>query len=702
MTTRRRTLPPVSPRLDAELRPLVAAIAEIIETGEGVRGDPLDRKITMRDLLDSGIAELKAGARASGGAGSLQPGVTPEPPDRSTPPPPAGFAAAGSFDGRILLTWDIPQSLYDNHAYTNIYRSADDNFANAVIVGRDVGVVFTDYARDDAVSPDDPTHLQGYYYWITFTSASDVEGPPNASAGTYAEPLPDVGYLLETLTGNLDDAPATLGAPDETLILHAERFAVRTGPADSPVYPLVIADVGGVPTVVLDTAIIRDASIQEGQLGPISIGKIEQNDGTPITTVSGLIRAEAIDADNLSVLEAATFYSDVYSGNYVAGSTGWKILQDGTVEFNEGTFNGVVEFQNVTGAGALASQDTVDYGTEVTGTKPPADADKTDYTDDRISNAGLRDEMTGTNHALGATFTGSDTITNASYLNDGIKALSGNYWSLPADAQWIEADLGVFKFIAENRVYFYNLDGRTYQYALAVSETGSGDWVFVVGSGDSAGNVATYATSRDGGDGKDGDIMPTIDAVGRHARYVRLYMNGSTANTGNHGHEWEILGVAQGVGDPYWIRPGTTRIDGNKIYTGDAYVDTLQIKGQAVTIPVSAYSGSTYTIPSGDSTWYQVLSAYINVEAGVPVIVTASFVGFSDNAVVVMRVNRGGTALRTIVAESADNYNINSTIYDVPGGPATYRLYVKHNQWYSHMVRGQIYARTLVLLGTKR
>ena len=31
-----------------------------------------------------------------------------------------------------------------------------------------------------------------------------------------------------------------------------------------------------------------------------------------------------------------------------------------------------------------------------------------------------------------------------------------------------------------------------------------------------------------------------------------------------------------------WVKPGYTLIDGNKIYTGDAYVDTLQIKGEAV------------------------------------------------------------------------------------------------------------------------
>ena len=33
-----------------------------------------------------------------------------------------------------------------------------------------------------------------------------------------------------------------------------------------------------------------------------------------------------------------------------------------------------------------------------------------------------------------------------------------------------------------------------------------------------------------------------------------------------------------------WTRPGTTTIDGNKIYTGDAYVDTLQIAGEAVSV----------------------------------------------------------------------------------------------------------------------
>jgi len=39
----------------------------------------------------------------------------------------------------------------------------------------------------------------------------------------------------------------------------------------------------------------------------------------------------------------------------------------------------------------------------------------------------------------------------------------------------------------------------------------------------------------------------------------------------------------------YWIRPGETTINGNAIYTGDAYVDTLQIKGGAIIVPRQAF-----------------------------------------------------------------------------------------------------------------
>jgi len=330
---RRQSLPPVSPKVSNDLKPMVAAIKEIIETGEGVRGDPLDRKITLRDLVDSGIGQLRNGVSANM-AGALIPTVAPR--NRAIPPKPDGFNVSGGFNGRIDLTWTIPGVLYGNHAYTNVYRSETDNFANAILVGREAGSFYTDDVRAD-------TEAKIYYYWITFTSESGIDGPTNATSGTAGQALVDVAYLLETLTDNLADAPATLGASDQTLILHAERFAIRTGPAGAVTYPLVIASVNGTPTVVLDTAIIRDGTIQEGQLGPITFGKLEAADGTPITTVGGLLKADYIDVDNLSVAEAATFFGDAQSGSYGTGVSGWRLLQTGNAEFNDITARGHIE-----------------------------------------------------------------------------------------------------------------------------------------------------------------------------------------------------------------------------------------------------------------------------------------------------------------------------------------------------------------------
>jgi len=492
MANRRRSLPPVSPKIAAELRPLVAAISEIIETGEGVRGDPMDRKITLRDLVDGGVITISGNLR--GGGGTIAP--QPTPPNRSTPPPPSNFNAYGGFDGRIDLTWTIPSSLYSNHAYTNIYRAETDNFANAILVGREAGAFYTDIVRDDVT----PTL---YYYWITFTSKGNIEGPTNGTAGTPAQALIDVEYLLETLSNNLDDAPTTQGAANETLILHAERFAIRTGEAGAFTYPLIIADIVGVPTVVLDTAIIRDGTIQSGQIGALTFGKLVAADGfTPITTVSGLLKADYIDADNLSVASAATFYGDAQSGSFQTDVDGWKFWQTGSLEAYNVTVRGHIE----------------------------------------------------------------------------------------ADSGYIASTLQI---------------------------GGTPDDLATVQS-----NAASAITTANAAKTK-------TDA---------------------------------------WTRPGFTLIDGNKIYTGDAYVDTLQIKGQAVTFPRGISSSAVSYISAGAG-YYNMISLAV-ASTGAPIMFTATFSGYlsgsNQSGWINLRVVRGGTIVFGPVT-ILNAYLSDQTTYTVDG-----------------------------------
>ena len=465
-TKRRRSLPPIDPSIDHKMRPLLEAVKEILETGDGVRGDPLDRKLTIRDLVDSGLAAFRPGSQIE--LGPVDDGELDVDPPGNTliPPRPTGFNAIGSF-GYIVLSWDIPGELYGNHAYTNIYRSETDNFANAELIGRDAGMVYTDHVRET------DEHGVGFYYWITFTSIENVEGPTNSTSGTYAEVIPDLGFLLDRLSGEIDESVLAKSFQDRlqgfqetiseqgdlyTLTLNqngyisgfgayndgstsdfavvADRFWIAPPNSKGRRKPFIIQN----GNVYIDTAFIREGSIQEGQIGAIGFGKITDPNGNPVTTVAGKLKGELIEAENLRVAESARFYGNVFSNNYLAGVRGWAIRQNGNVEFNQGVFNGKVEFKNVTGG-------------------PPADADRT------RSN------------------TAADTASVA---------------------------------------------------------------------GTPAASVRDQA------------------ALGNSAR--------ATVNS--------------------WTRPTSTLIDGNKIFTGDAYVDTLQIKGQAITIPSSAFTGGGVSLGS--------------------------------------------------------------------------------------------------------
>jgi len=102
------------------------------------------------------------------------------------------------------------------------------------------------------------------------------------------------------------------------------------------------------------------------------------------------------------------------------------------------------------------------------------------------------------------------------------------------------------------------------------------------------------------------------------------------ADTGYIASTLQIGGTSRDIGDVVqmaedaaagnslaesWKKPGYTLIDGNKIFTGDAYVDTLQLAGQAVTFPRGVQAGNSVT-PSGN-----VLGIYI-AATGAPLIIT--------------------------------------------------------------------------------
>ena len=91
-------------------------------------------------------------------------------------------------------------------------------------------------------------------------------------------------------------------------------------------------------------------------------------------------------------------------------------------------------------------------------------------------------------------------------------------------------------------------------------------------------NSADFATQVSGS----GKPEPNADVTGDNTSFDTARVAGTSATSVR---DQASAGAYANTRVSSWTRPTSTLIDGNKIFTGDAYVDTLQIKGNAVIVP---------------------------------------------------------------------------------------------------------------------
>ena len=184
---------PGIPKSPADVSPQTRAwldsVAEALEIRLGRRGDPRDRAITLRELVDSGLAEeLKANPFDPNNINSTNIGLTNPRLNLNVPPAPVNFSASAAYS-QIHLSWDYPN--YSNHAFTEIYGHSSDAIGDAQLLGISSGLVYIDPIGSG----------QSQYYWIRHVSTSDVIGPFNNGTGTLAQTATDVAHQLNVLSG---------------------------------------------------------------------------------------------------------------------------------------------------------------------------------------------------------------------------------------------------------------------------------------------------------------------------------------------------------------------------------------------------------------------------------------------------------------------------------------------------------------------
>lgn len=340
---------------DPSMRAFLASMKEALEVRLGRRGDPMEQAITKRELVESGIARLRGG-----GGGDLAPVVVQDDGARVIPPVVIGFVAEGVFGG-VHLTWENPFEAYNVHAYTEVWRGESNDPTARVLINSSRGGTFFDRI------PDDDERV--YWYWVRFVSEYNREGP--FSLPQMATKQKDVSLLMEQISGQIEQSDLSAafadeigqlknsyvvkldvngyaagfglyntGAQSEFAVL-ADRFWVGK-PGSARVKPFIV-DNG---TVYIDTAMIRDASIQQGKLGPISFGKIIDAAGNPVTTLAGKLRADAIDVASLRVTDANI--SGVLRSSQVAsnGQPRWMLDKNGGMVMNGSSSGGRMEVRD--------------------------------------------------------------------------------------------------------------------------------------------------------------------------------------------------------------------------------------------------------------------------------------------------------------------------------------------------------------------
>jgi hypothetical protein len=194
MSTKVPALKNIPPKIDRELRDTLESMREAQEIRLGRRGDPLDRAVTLRELIESGLAKrLSERPFDPNGLIDFIPNDD-QKGDLTIPPAPTGLEASGAFT-EIIVTWNPAQ--YSNHAFTEVWRSRDDEVGTATLITTTASFIITDPVGYD----------QTYFYWVRFVSTSNVRGPFNRTNGTKATTVENIAEVMGQLSETLADLP---------------------------------------------------------------------------------------------------------------------------------------------------------------------------------------------------------------------------------------------------------------------------------------------------------------------------------------------------------------------------------------------------------------------------------------------------------------------------------------------------------------
>lgn len=300
-----------------EIMRVVTNIAEAVDVRLGRRGDPLDRAVTVRELIDSGLAKklIDRPFNPNNPLPDFEPPLTVV---TARPPQPTGFSATPSLR-TITLFWTQPT--YLGHSFAEIWRFDTDTLGNAIMVGTATGISYIDY-----VGPND-----SFYYWVRFVNNGNIPGDFNSTAGTLATTAPDVDLLVDLLgvvSGPIVEVtvPYTLNGvlvPTGTYIRDAW---IQNGTISNAKIGLLAVDTANIANLAVSEAKIDNLAVSEAKIANLAVTSAKIDNAAITTAKIGDLQVDTIKITGNAVSQTA------FAEAYNATSTGVTITaRNGTV-----------------------------------------------------------------------------------------------------------------------------------------------------------------------------------------------------------------------------------------------------------------------------------------------------------------------------------------------------------------------------------
>lgn len=253
----------------------LARIREEVQTYLGRQGDPLNRGLTVRDLLEAGVIRVRDGFSLKSGQVSdflpLSPVAAADEVDLTPPPQPSGFSVSSAISHVFIEHDDPVYKQGHGHKRTRVYgltvapNAPLPTFADAVELTQFTGAIHA--------HPSNPATV--WRLWIKWESQDGELSatPAGGTNGLEAVTGQDVSLLLKALTGEITESQlyATLGArinlidnPTTGLVKKTSDLVVTYGSTAAAATSASNAAAAEAEAILAKTAALsaRDSSLQ--------------------------------------------------------------------------------------------------------------------------------------------------------------------------------------------------------------------------------------------------------------------------------------------------------------------------------------------------------------------------------------------------------------------------------------------------------